>query len=101
MIGQAVHKSEIWTNVLSGYKWPMNGSWAGVFQTHGHRANAIRTVKKRRRSPAGYILSGAVTPMRLRVSANTRRQASQAARRALETPSSTGRPSLGSTWQTV
>lgn len=48
-----------------------------------------------------YMRSGAETPMSESVSASTRRAASHAARRAFETASSTGRPSLGSTWQAV
>lgn len=46
-----------------------------------------------------YICVGADTPMSERHRAITERTASQAPRRARTTAGSTGRPSLGSTWQ--
>lgn len=46
-----------------------------------------------------YMTSGAETPMSLRATAKLMRTASQAARRAFESASSTGCPLLGSTWQ--
>ena len=46
-----------------------------------------------------YICVGADTPMSERQRAITERTASQAPRRARTTAGSTGRPSLGSTWQ--
>lgn len=49
--------------------------------------------------PVDYICSGAETPTRVSTSASVTRTASQAARRARESSGSTGRPSLGSTWQ--
>lgn len=57
--------------------------------------NQARTVKR----PANYICSGAETPTRVSTKASVTRTASQAARRARESSGSTGRPSLGSTWQ--
>ena len=53
------------------------------------------TVKR----PVDYICSGAETPTRVSTRASVTRTASQAARRARESSGSTGRPSLGSTWQ--
>lgn len=49
--------------------------------------------------PGCYILVGAETPMSDSTSFSTERTASQAARRARVSSGSTGRPSLGSTWQ--
>lgn len=49
--------------------------------------------------PANYICSGAETPTRVSTRASVTRTASQAARRARESSGSTGRPSLGRTWQ--
>ena len=49
--------------------------------------------------PGSYILVGAETPMSDSTSFSTERTASQAARRARVSSGSTGRPSLGSTWQ--
>jgi hypothetical protein len=57
--------------------------------------NQTYTVKR----PAAYICSGAETPTRVSTRASVTRTASQAARRARESSGSTGRPSLGSTWQ--
>ena len=48
---------------------------------------------------SSYICVGADTPMSERHRAITERTASQAPRRARTTAGSTGRPSLGSTWQ--
>lgn len=62
-----------------------------------HRAQQSRTYTVKR--PAAYICSGAVTPTRVSTRASVTRTASQAARRARESSGSTGRPSLGSTWQ--
>lgn len=57
--------------------------------------NQTWTVKR----PVDYICSGAETPTRVSTRASVTRTASQAARRARESSGSTGRPSLGSTWQ--
>ena len=57
--------------------------------------NQAWTVKR----PVDYICSGAVTPTRVSTRASVTRTASQAARRARESSGSTGRPSLGRTWQ--
>lgn len=57
--------------------------------------NQTWTVKR----PVDYICSGAVTPTRVSTRASVTRTASQAARRARESSGSTGRPSLGRTWQ--
>lgn len=62
-----------------------------------HRAQLSRTYSVKR--PVDYICSGAETPTRVSTSASVTRTASQAARRARESSGSTGRPSLGSTWQ--
>ena len=57
--------------------------------------NQTWTVKR----PVDYICSGTETPTRESTRASVTRTASQAARRARESSGSTGRPSLGSTWQ--
>lgn len=62
-----------------------------------HRAQQSRTYTVKR--PVDYICSGAETPTRVSTRASVTRTASQAARRARESSGSTGRPSLGSTWQ--
>ncbi len=62
-----------------------------------HRAQQSRTYTVKR--PVDYICSGAVTPTRVSTRASVTRTASQAARRARESSGSTGRPSLGRTWQ--
>lgn len=67
---------------------------------HGDRAYRVQrsrtyTVKR----PVNYICSGAETPTRVSTRASVTRTASQAARRARESSGSTGRPSLGRTWQ--
>lgn len=62
-----------------------------------HRAQQSRTYTVKR--PVDYICSGAETPTRVSTRASVTRTASQAARRARESSSSTGRPSLGRTWQ--
>lgn len=62
-----------------------------------YRAQQSRTYTVKR--PADYICSGAETPTRVSTRASVTRTASQAARRARESSGSTGRPSLGSTWQ--
>lgn len=62
-----------------------------------HRAQQSRTYTVKR--PVDYICSGAETPTRVSTRASVTRTASQAARRARESSGSTGRPSLGRTWQ--
>lgn len=62
-----------------------------------YRAQQSRTYTVKR--PVDYICSGAETPTRVSTRASVTRTASQAARRARESSGSTGRPSLGSTWQ--
>ena len=62
-----------------------------------HRAQLGRAYLVKR--PVDYICSGAETPTRVSTRASVTRTASQAARRARESSGSTGRPSLGSTWQ--
>ena len=62
-----------------------------------YRAQQSRAYTVKR--PAAYICSGAETPTRVSTRASVTRTASQAARRARESSGSTGRPSLGSTWQ--
>ena len=62
-----------------------------------HKAQLSRTYSVKR--PVDYICSGAETPTRVSTRASVTRTASQAARRARESSGSTGRPSLGSTWQ--
>lgn len=67
---------------------------------HGNRAyRALRSRTYTVKRPANYICSGAETPTRVSTRASVTRTASQAARRARESSGSTGRPSLGSTWQ--
>lgn len=53
----------------------------------------------RSQTTSAYICSGAETPTRVSTKASVTRTASQAARRARESSGSTGRPSLGRTWQ--
>ena len=62
-----------------------------------HKAQLSQTYSVIR--PVDYICSGAETPTRVSTRASVTRTASQAARRARESSGSTGRPSLGSTWQ--
>ena len=62
-----------------------------------YRAQQSRTFTVKR--PVDYICSGAETPTRVSTRASVTRTASQAARRARESSGSTGRPSLGRTWQ--
>lgn len=54
---------------------------------------------QRSQTTSAYICSGAETPTRVSTRASVTRTASQAARRARESSGSTGRPSLGRTWQ--
>ena len=62
-----------------------------------HKAQLSRSYSVKR--PVDYICSGAETPTRVSTRASVTRTASQAARRARESSGSTGRPSLGRTWQ--
>ena len=66
-------------------------------EDRAHRAQLSRTCSVKR--PVDYICSGAETPTRVSTRASVTRTASQAARRARESSGSTGRPSLGRTWQ--